>query len=84
MVAVLVTRFILNLRSVDLPQSNVPGEDTNQTSDQGHSTWLSHLPVGLASINVMGNIGAPLEHGEPDDDGRTEADNISMDSALIA
>ena len=83
MVAVLVTRFILNLRSVDLPQSNVPGEDTNQTSDQRHSTWLAHLPVGLASINVMGNIGAPLDHGEPDDDGRTEDDNISMDSALI-
>ena len=84
MVAVLVSRFILNLRSMDLPQSNVPGEDSTQTSNHEHLSWLSHLPVGLASIDVMGNIGAPLDHGEPDDDGCIEDDTRSTDSSLLA
>ncbi|KAJ3477344.1 hypothetical protein NLI96_g10522 [Meripilus lineatus] len=62
--AILICRFILSLRSVDLPRSNVPGEQS--VSGSGHSVWSSTLRFAdqIRSFDVVANIGAPLDHGE--------------------
>ncbi|KAJ3482760.1 hypothetical protein NLI96_g6762 [Meripilus lineatus] len=61
---ILITRFILNLRSVDLPRSNVPGEYSE--TDDGHSVWSSCLRFAdqIKSFNLVANMGAPLDYGE--------------------
>ncbi|KAJ3480889.1 hypothetical protein NLI96_g8036 [Meripilus lineatus] len=59
MSAILVTRFILSLRSHDIPRSNVPGEFPDQTNQ---SAWSSRL-VFLRSIDIVGNLGEDLDHG---------------------
>ncbi|KAJ3485922.1 hypothetical protein NLI96_g4608 [Meripilus lineatus] len=65
-VAILVTRLILNLRSVDLPDSNVSGEDSTRFAPQSASTWVSRLRFypQIVSFDLVGNLGAPLDHGE--------------------
>ena len=72
--ATLITRFILNLRSVELPRSHVPGE--NSMTENGHSVWSSCLWFAdqIRSFNVVANIGAPLDHGE--EDGRVYTNGI--------
>ncbi|KAJ3487551.1 hypothetical protein NLI96_g3439 [Meripilus lineatus] len=78
--AILITRFILNLRSIDLPRSNVPGEYS--TTEDGRSVWRSCLRFAdqIKSFNIVANIGAPLDHGEeaeteyPGDIGISELD----------
>ena len=63
--SVVVTRFILSLRSVDLPKSNVPGE----SSIGAPSTFTSrlHFASQARSIDLVGNIGAPLNDFEADE-----------------
>ncbi|KAJ3480892.1 hypothetical protein NLI96_g8033 [Meripilus lineatus] len=66
--AVLVTRFILSLRSHDLPRSNVPGEFPSQTDQSAWSSRLVFLNM-IKSIDIVGNLGADLDHGEEREDG---------------
>ncbi|KAJ3480888.1 hypothetical protein NLI96_g8037 [Meripilus lineatus] len=63
--AILVARFILGLRSHDLPKSNVPGEFPSLV-DQ--STWKSRLVFlnKIKSIDFAGVLGGDLDHGEDD------------------
>ncbi|KAJ3477806.1 hypothetical protein NLI96_g10213 [Meripilus lineatus] len=74
--AILVTRFILSLRSYNLPRSNVPGESADYTDLSGRSSPLS-------SIDIVGNIGAPLDHGsrlavdsDPSDTASEDSDQV--------
>ncbi|KAJ3477346.1 hypothetical protein NLI96_g10525 [Meripilus lineatus] len=62
--AILIARFLSSLRSIDLPQSNVPGEYS--TSENGGSVWSSCLRFAdqIRSFDVVANIGAPLDNGE--------------------
>ncbi|KAJ3480452.1 hypothetical protein NLI96_g8341 [Meripilus lineatus] len=65
--AILITRFILSLRSHDLPSSNVPGELLSQT-DQ--SAWSSRLIFDkIKSIDIVGNLGEDLDHDDENEDG---------------
>ncbi|KAJ3480451.1 hypothetical protein NLI96_g8339 [Meripilus lineatus] len=78
--AILVTRFILSLRSHDLPKSNIPGE---QPSLVDQSAWSSRLVFlnKIKSIDLAGDLGGDLDHDEDDiegpdeDSGSTEARN---------
>ncbi|KAJ3485911.1 hypothetical protein NLI96_g4614 [Meripilus lineatus] len=65
--AILITRFILSLRSFDLPSGNVPGECPSYT-DQ--SAWSSRAAFfnRIKSIDVVGSMGSPLDHGEEMED----------------
>ena len=64
MSAILIARFISNLRSVDLPRSNVPGE--HSISENGHSVLSSCIRFAsqIRSFDVIANIGEPLDNGE--------------------
>ncbi|KAJ3477808.1 hypothetical protein NLI96_g10211 [Meripilus lineatus] len=65
--AILVTRFILSLRSHDLPRTNVPGEPLSQTNQ---SAWSSRVVFNMIkSIDIVGNLGADLDHGDDNEDG---------------
>lgn len=72
MEAILLTRFILNLRSFDLPKTLVPGEFLSQL-DQ--SAWSSRLVFlnRIKPVDFIGNMGSPLDHGE--ERGGGEGDN---------
>ncbi|KAJ3476049.1 hypothetical protein NLI96_g11428 [Meripilus lineatus] len=63
---ILLTRFILNLRSFDLPRSNVPGDNTTHDVNLA---WSSRLNFAnrIKTIDIVGNIGAPLVLAGPED-----------------
>lgn len=71
MEVILLTRFILNLRSFDLPKCIVPGEHLSQIDE---SAWSSHLifVTRMKPVDLMGNIGSPLDHDEESEDEEEE------------
>ena len=75
-----MTRFILSLRSHDLPKSNVPGELPSLVDQSAWSSRLVFLNK-IKSIDFAGDLGGDLDHGEdeiegPDEEsGSTEARN---------
>ena len=55
--AILINRFIINLRSLNKI------EDPTYNSDANHLSRFS-APNFVVNSNILGNIGEPLEHGQ--------------------
>lgn len=66
-VDLLVTRFILNLRSVY--HTRIIPEDDDVTQGHLQSSWASRLGfnIRIRSTDFIGHIAAPLDHGEGDE-----------------
>ncbi|KAJ3480454.1 hypothetical protein NLI96_g8342 [Meripilus lineatus] len=69
--AILVTRFILSLRSHGLPKSNVPGEFPSLVDQSAWSSRLVFLNK-IKSIDLAGDLGGDLDHDEDDIEGPDE------------
>lgn len=82
--AVLMTRFILNLRSFDLPKSHVPGESISRLDQSSQSSHLIFMGR-VMSIDFLGSMGFPLDHGEIEErEDDPEVDNVSREETVRA
>ncbi|KAJ3477807.1 hypothetical protein NLI96_g10212 [Meripilus lineatus] len=79
---IMVTRFILSLRSMDLPETNVPGEITTSTAG---NFWRAGLQLTdqVKSLDVLGNIGSPLDYAEINEP-ESNGDDTSFDNDPLA